>query len=61
MVWKHGKKITNLRFANDTTLIAATEEIMIKLLKRVKYESNKVCLKNNKKKTKIMIVDRINS
>lgn len=53
-----GKKITNLRFADDTTLIAATEEEMVELLRRVECESNNVGLKINKIKTKIMIVDR---
>lgn len=56
-----GKKISNLRFADDTTLIAATEGELIELLRRVEYESNKVGLKINKNKTKIMIVDRFNT
>ena len=56
-----GKKITNLRFADDTTLIAASEEEMLKLLNRVERESNKCGLRINADKTKIMIVDRSNA
>lgn len=56
-----GKKITNLRYADDTTLIAASEEEMLELLNRVETESNNCGLMINAKKTKIMIVDRSNT
>ena len=49
-----GRNINNLRYADDTTLMAETEEELKSLLKKVKEESEKVGLKLNIKKTKIM-------
>ena len=48
-----GKNINNLRYADDTTLRAETEELK-SLLMKVKLESEKVGLKLNIQKTKIM-------
>jgi len=49
-----GRNINNLRYANDTTLMAEYEEELKCLLKKVKEESEKVGLKLNIQKTKIM-------
>ena len=49
-----GKNINNLRYADDTTLMAESEEELKSLLKKVKEESEKVVLKLNIQKTKIM-------
>ncbi|KAF7245372.1 Low-density lipoprotein receptor-related protein 5 [Varanus komodoensis] len=49
-----GRNINNLRYADDTTLMAESEEELKNLLMRVKEESAKVGLKLNIKKTKIM-------
>ena len=49
-----GENINNLRYANDTTLMAETEEELKSLLMKVKEESEKVGLKVNIQKTKIM-------
>ena len=49
-----GRNINNLRYADDTTLIAETEEELKSLLMKVKEESEKVGLKLNIQKTKIM-------
>ena len=49
-----GRNINNLRYADDTTLMAETEEELKCLLMRVKEESEKVGLKLNIQKTKIM-------
>ncbi|KAF7237678.1 Proline-rich protein 5 [Varanus komodoensis] len=49
-----GRNINNLRYADDTTLMAESEEELKSLLVRVKEESAKVGLKLNIKKTKIM-------
>ena len=46
--------INNLRYADDTTLMAQSEEELKSLLKNVKQESEKVGLKLNIQKTKIM-------
>ena len=48
-----GRNINNLRYADDTTLIAESEELKI-LLMKVKEESDEVGLKLNIQKTKIM-------
>ena len=48
------KNINNLRYANDTTLMAESEEELKSLLMKVKEESEKVGLKVNIQKTKIM-------
>ena len=49
-----GRNISNLRYADDTTLMAESEEELKSLLVRVKEESEKVGLKLNIQKTKIM-------
>ena len=49
-----GRSINNLRFADDTTLMAEGEEELKSLLMKVKVESEKVGLKVNIQKTKIM-------
>ena len=49
-----GKNINNLRYADDTTLMAESEEELKTLLMKVKEESEKVGLKLNIQKTKIM-------
>ena len=48
------RNINNLRYANDTTLMAENEEKLKSLLMKVKEESEKVGLKLNIQKTKIM-------
>ena len=49
-----GRNINNLRYADDTTLMAESEEELKSLLMEVKEESEKVGLKLNIQKTKIM-------
>ena len=49
-----GRNINNLRYADDTTLMAENEEELKSLLMKLKEESNKVGLKLNIQKTKIM-------
>ena len=49
-----GRNINNLRYADDTTLMAESEEELNSLLMKVKVESEKVGLKLNIQKTKIM-------
>ena len=49
-----GRNINNLRYADDTTLIAESEEELKSLLMKVKQESEKIGLKLNIQKTKIM-------
>ena len=49
-----GRNINNLRYADDTTLMAESEEELKNLLLKVKEESEKVDLKLNIEKTKIM-------
>ena len=48
------RNINNLRYADDTTLMAESEEELISLLMKVKVESEKVGLNFNIQKTKIM-------
>ena len=48
------RNISNLKYADDTTLIAQSEEELKSLLMKVKEESGKVGLKLNIQKTKIM-------
>ena len=50
-----GKNINNLRYADDTTLMAESKEELKSLLMKVKEESEKVGLKLNIQKTKIMV------
>ena len=56
-----GKNINNLRYANDTTLMAESREELKNLLMKVKGESEKVGLKFNIQKTKIMTSSTITS
>ena len=56
-----GRNIYNLRYADDTTLMAESEEELKSLLMRVKKESEKVGLKLNIQKTKIMTSGPITS
>ena len=49
-----GRNIDNLRYSNDITLMAGSEEELKSLLMKVKEESEKVDLKHNIQKTKIM-------
>ena len=49
-----GRNINNLRYADDTTLMAESEKELKSLLMKVKEESEKVGLKLNNEKTKIM-------
>ena len=55
------KNINNLRYADDTTLMAESEEELKSLLMKVKEESEKVGLKLNIQKTKIMASSLITS
>ena len=50
-----GRNINNLRYADDTTLMEESEEELKSLLRKVKEESEKVGLKLNIQKTKIMV------
>ena len=56
-----GRNINNLRYADDITLIAESEEELKSLLMKVKEESEKVGLKLNIQKTKIMASGPITS
>ena len=56
-----GRNMNNLRYADDTTLMAESEEELKSLLRKVKGESEKAGLKLNIKKTKIMASGPITS
>ena len=56
-----GRNINNLRYADDTTLMAESEEELKSLLMKVKEESERVGLKLNIQKTKIMASSPITS
>ena len=56
-----GKNINNLRYTNDTTLMAESEEALKSLLMKVKEESEKVGFKLNIQRTKIMASSPITS
>ena len=56
-----GRNISNLRYADDTTLMAERKEELKSLLLKVKEESEKVGLKLNIQKTKIMASSPITS
>ena len=56
-----GRNINNLRYADDTTLMAESEEELDSLLMKVKEKSEKVGLKLNIQKTKIMASGPITS
>ena len=55
------RNINNLRYADDTTLMAESEEELKSLLMKVKEESEKVGLKLNIQKTKVMVSGLISS
>ena len=55
------RNINNLRYADDTTIMAQSEEELKSLLMKVKEESEKVGLKLNIQKTRIMASGHINS
>ena len=56
-----GRNINNLRYAGDTTFMAESEKELKSLLMKVKEESEKVGLKLNIKKTKIMASGLVSS
>ena len=56
-----GRNVNNLRYADDTTLMAESEEELKTLMMKVKEESEKVDLKLNIQKTKIMVSGPITS
>ena len=56
-----GRNIHNIRYADDTTLMAESEEELKSLLRKVKEESEQVGLKLNIQKTKIMASGPISS
>ena len=56
-----GRNLNNLRYADDTTLMAESEEELKSLLMKVKVENEKVGLKLNNQKTKIMASGPITS
>ena len=56
-----GRNINNLRYADDTTLMEEIEEELKRLLMKVKEESEKVGLKHNIQKTKIIASSHITS
>ena len=56
-----GRNINHLRYADDTTLMAESKEELKSLLMKVKAESEKVCLKLNIQKTKLMASGPITS
>ena len=56
-----GRNISNIRYADDSTLVAESEEEVKCLLMKVKEESKKVGLKLNIQKTKIMASNPITS
>ena len=58
---KSGRNINNLGYADDTTLMAESEEYLKSLLMKVKEESEKVGLKCSIQKTKIMVSGPITS
>ena len=60
-IMNSGRNINNLRYADDTILMAESEEELKSLLMKVKEENEKVGLKLNIQKTKIMASDPITS
>ena len=56
-----GRNISNLRYADDTTIMAESEEELKSLLMKVKEERGKVGLKLNIQKTKIMVSGPVTS
>ena len=56
-----GRIINSLRYADDTTLMAESKEVLYSILMKVKEESENVCLKLNIQKAKIMASGPITS
>ena len=56
-----GRNIDNIRYADDTTLMAESEEKLKSLLMKVKEEGEKACLKHKVQKTKILASSPISS
>ena len=56
-----GRKVSNLRYADDTTLIAGNREDLIELIEKVKSSSEKAGLYINVKKTKVMATGELDS
>ena len=56
-----GRIINSLRYADDTTLMAESKEVLYSLLMKVKEETENVCLKLNIQKAKIMASGPITS
>ena len=54
-----GRKINNLRYADDTTLLAESKEELLQLIKSVKEKSAQAGLYLNLKKTKVMSTEEI--
>ena len=61
LYWSAGRNVNNLRYADDTTFTAESEEELKSLLMKVKEESEKVGLELNIQKTKIMASSPITS
>ncbi|KMQ86696.1 endonuclease-reverse transcriptase [Lasius niger] len=56
----NGRKISNLRYADDTTLLAASEDELVRLLERIDKASKEDGLKINASRSKILVVDGAN-
>ena len=56
-----GRNINNLRYADDTTILAERKRDLEKMLKKLKVESEKAGMRLNLKKTKIMTTDNLNN
>lgn len=56
-----GRKISKLRFADVIAILANSSEELVELLSRLEQESNRIGLRINKSKTKIMIVANLNN
>lgn len=57
----NGRKISNLRYADDTVLIASSTEELESVMHRLEVESERLGLYINRSKTKVMIIDRANN
>lgn len=57
----NGKRVNNIRYADDTVLIAESEEDLQNLLDKIVYEGETYGIKVNEKKTKIMVVSKNNT
>ena len=54
----NGKRITNIRYADDTVIIAETEEDLQDMINAINLVSNQYNMKINRKKTKVMIIEK---